>query len=69
MKSENSEAEDSDKEENMIKNKPKESLADQIFSISSKEVIADIKKKSIYRSLKSWRAMHLMVKIGDDLRQ
>lgn len=51
----------------MIKNK--QTLADQIFSIKSEQVIEDIKKKSIYRNLKSWKIMHLMVKIGDDLRQ
>lgn len=51
----------------MVKNK--QTLADQIFSIKSQQVIEDIKKKSIYRNLKSWKIMHLMVKIGDDLRQ
>lgn len=46
-----------------------EENVDEIFSKPSEEIFEDYRKKSIYRNLKSWKLMHLMVKIGDDLRQ
>lgn len=40
-----------------------------VFSKKSSEIITEFRNKSIYRNLKSWKMMHMMVKTGDDLRQ
>lgn len=33
------------------------------------DIVNDFRKNSPYRNLKSWKMIHLMVKIGDDLKQ
>lgn len=41
----------------------------EFFGPKSSDYIQEMKEKSIYRDLKSWRLVHLMVKTGDDIKQ
>lgn len=42
---------------------------DDFFGENAEIFIQQAKGKSIYRELKSWRMVHLMVKTGDDIKQ
>ena len=41
----------------------------EFFGPKSSDYIQDVRERSIYRHLKSWKLVHMMVKTGDDIKQ
>ena len=46
-----------------------EEMMTEFFGPKSEDFIQEVKEKSIYRELKSWKLVHLMIKTGDDIKQ
>lgn len=46
-----------------------ELVLDDFFGANAENFIEEVRGRSIYRDLKSWKLVHLMVKTGDDIKQ
>ena len=42
---------------------------DDFFGTNADAFVEKIRKQSVYRGLKSWKLVHLMIKTGDDIKQ
>jgi hypothetical protein len=44
-------------------------MLDDFFGTNADTFVEKIRKQSVYRDLKSWKLIHLMIKTGDDIKQ